>query len=177
MGWDFVSELRPPTVLFSSSSWCMGMESHSGIISSQGKAPYSSIRVLWEFYQQSSSSEAEETWRTNTNFACEVPLFIFLVFSNMLKALRHGTDWFTFPPMEVVLWIFIALKTSSSAGFEPTNLGTNCNHAITRPPRATRWCLKLYWQEISRRSTYPKWVQEMESKIWTCLLYNRMHWA
>jgi hypothetical protein len=70
----------------------MDIENHGGMISSQEKAPYSSIGVLWQFYQQSSGSEAEETWRTNVNFACEVPLFIFLVFSNILKALRHGSD-------------------------------------------------------------------------------------
>jgi hypothetical protein len=52
--------------------------------------------------------------------------------------LRHGTDGITSPPKEVVLRIFITLKNpSSSAGFEPANLGSSGKHATTRPPRAT----------------------------------------
>jgi hypothetical protein len=40
--------------------------------------------------------------------------------------LRHGTDGFTSPQLEVVQRICIALKNpSSSAGFEPANLGSN----------------------------------------------------
>jgi hypothetical protein len=42
------------------------------------------------------------------------------------KILWHEVDDFTFPPKEVVLWIFIALKNPLSlAGFEPTNHGYN----------------------------------------------------
>jgi hypothetical protein len=60
--------------------------------------------------------------------------------------LRHGTDGFTSPPKEVVgsrATDFITLKnpSSSSAGFEPANLGSSSKHATTRPPRAT--CNKL----------------------------------
>jgi hypothetical protein len=51
------------------------------------------------------------------------------------QILRHGTDGFTSPPKEVVIRIFIALKTTSpSMGFEPMNLGANGknnNHYIT----------------------------------------------
>jgi hypothetical protein len=51
---------------------------------------------------------------------------------------RHGTDGFTSVPKEVVLRIFVALKNpSSSAGFEPTSLGSSGKHATTIPPRAT----------------------------------------
>jgi hypothetical protein len=51
--------------------------------------------------------------------------------------LRHGTDGFTSPPKEVVLRIFVTLKNpSSSARFEPANLGSRGKHATTRPPRA-----------------------------------------
>jgi hypothetical protein len=42
--------------------------------------------------------------------------------------MRHGTDGFT-SPKEVMLRIFIALKSlSSSAGFEPANLLPNGKH-------------------------------------------------
>jgi hypothetical protein len=56
--------------------------------------------------------------------------------------LRHGTDGFTSPPKEVVLRIFITFKNpSSSAGFEPANLGSSVASTLTtRPPRATHKC-------------------------------------
>jgi hypothetical protein len=44
--------------------------------------------------------------------------------------LRHGTDGFTSPPKEVVLRIFITLKSPSiSVGIEPANLGSSGEHA------------------------------------------------
>jgi hypothetical protein len=39
--------------------------------------------------------------------------------------LRHGTDAFTSPPK----------NPTTSAGFEPANLGTKGQHAISRPPK------------------------------------------
>jgi hypothetical protein len=45
------------------------------------------------------------------------------------KILWHGADGFTSPPKEIVLQIFIALENpSSSAEFEPKNLGSNGKH-------------------------------------------------
>jgi hypothetical protein len=53
--------------------------------------------------------------------------------------LQHWTDGFTSPPKEGVLRIFFALKNpTSSAGFEPTNLGTKGQHATSRPPKSYR---------------------------------------
>jgi hypothetical protein len=44
--------------------------------------------------------------------------------------LRHGTDGFTSPLKEVVLWIFSTLKNpSTSVGIEPANLGSSGEHA------------------------------------------------
>jgi hypothetical protein len=44
--------------------------------------------------------------------------------------MAHGTDGFTSPRKEVLLQIFITLTNLlSSAGFEPTNLGSSGNHA------------------------------------------------
>ena len=53
-----------------------------------------------------------------------------VTFRDLLHAvsLRHGTDGFTSPPKEGVLRIF-----SASVGFEPANLGTKGQHAISRP--------------------------------------------
>jgi hypothetical protein len=53
--------------------------------------------------------------------------FILVGFFNILQ---HGTNRFTFPLKEVKLQIFNALKNpSSSAGFDPENLGSNGKHA------------------------------------------------
>jgi len=50
--------------------------------------------------------------------------------------LRHGTDGFTSPPKEGVVRIFFALKNpTSSAGFEPANLGTKGQHDTSTPPK------------------------------------------
>jgi hypothetical protein len=44
--------------------------------------------------------------------------------------LRHGTDGFTFPLKEGMLWIFFRPKNpTASAGFERANLGTRGQHA------------------------------------------------
>jgi hypothetical protein len=45
------------------------------------------------------------------------------------KILRHETDGFSSPPKEVVLHIFIALKSpSSSAGSEPAKIESSGKH-------------------------------------------------
>ena len=50
--------------------------------------------------------------------------------------MRHGTNGFTSLPKEGVLSFFFALKNpTASAGFEPANLGTKCQHATSRPPK------------------------------------------
>jgi hypothetical protein len=43
--------------------------------------------------------------------------------------LRHGTDGFTSPPKEGVLRILLYFFPSTSAGFEPANLGSSGKHA------------------------------------------------
>ena len=61
-----------------------------------------------------------------------------LKFRDLLHAanLRHGTDGFTSPPKEGVLRIFFRPKNpTTSAGFEPANLGTKGQHATPRPPK------------------------------------------
>jgi hypothetical protein len=55
--------------------------------------------------------------------------FLFMILLHAVN-LRHGTDGFTSPPMEVVLRIFMALKNlSTSVGIEPANLGSSGEHA------------------------------------------------
>jgi hypothetical protein len=43
--------------------------------------------------------------------------------------LRHGTDNFTSPPKEGMLWIFCPKNQTASAGFEPAISGTRGQHA------------------------------------------------
>jgi hypothetical protein len=84
----------------------------------------------------------------NMNFAYKAYLF-----HARKENLRHGTDGFSSPP-KVVLRIFFILKNqSSSAGFEPANLGSSGKHATTRPRRATIFImhLKYYW---NRKAIY-----------------------
>ena len=51
--------------------------------------------------------------------------------------LRHGPNGFTSLPKEGVLRIFFFApkNPTASAGFEPANLGTKCQHATSRPPK------------------------------------------
>jgi hypothetical protein len=50
------------------------------------------------------------------------------------RNLRHGTDGFTSPPKEGVLRIFSPLKIRRlRPGLNPANLGTNGQHATSRP--------------------------------------------
>jgi hypothetical protein len=64
------------------------------------------------------------------NLAYEIFLYISKCYLTYRKILQHEADWFTSPPKEGVLRIFIALRNlSSSAGYEPANLGSNGKHA------------------------------------------------
>ena len=61
---------------------------------------------------------------------CRLPRYIF---RDLLHAanLRHGTDGEGRRAED-----FVALKNpTASAGFEPANLGTKCQHATSRPPK------------------------------------------
>jgi hypothetical protein len=72
-----------------------------------------------------------EKW--SVNLACD---FDFHVNGRVLlhaANLRHGTDGFTSPPKEGMLWIFRLKNPTASAGFEPAILGTkgqqlNCKY-------------------------------------------------
>jgi hypothetical protein len=64
-----------------------------------------------------------EQWPANPDF--HVNRRVLLHAAN----LRHGTDGFTSPPQEGMLWIFSPEKSDASAGFEPVILGTRGQHA------------------------------------------------
>ena len=82
------------------------------------------------------------------NFALRMPHF-HITFRDLLHAvnLRHGTDGFTSPPKEGVLWIFSPQKNpTASVGFEPANLGTKSQDATSRPPNPLRTFLIMHMQ-------------------------------
>jgi hypothetical protein len=83
-----------------------------------------------------------------------------VTFGDFLHAVKlgRGTDGFTFPAKEGVLWIF------ASAGCEPANLGTKGQHATSRPPKSLAYgftyiygCRPLRWPSQWRATkTYVK---------------------
>ena len=76
------------------------------------------------------------TWARNGRWILPENARLPLTFGDLLHAvnLLHGTDGFTSLPNEGVLRIFFALKNpTASAGFEPANLDTKGQHAISRP--------------------------------------------
>jgi hypothetical protein len=93
--------------------------------------PDSSTWALWRISVKTPSSQAGRNFARN---AYEVfqqsTCFIFReVLQHAAKSQQHGTNGFTSPPNEVVLWMFIALKNpSSNAGFEPENVRSNDKH-------------------------------------------------
>jgi hypothetical protein len=91
--------------------------------------PDSSTRALWQIPAETPSSKAGKTWRKlPINFAGEVSLSHFAGTLICCKIYEMGL-LALLPLNEVKLQIFIALKNpSSSAGFEPANLGFNSRH-------------------------------------------------
>ena len=78
-------------------------------------------------------------------FCLKIPDF-HVTFRDLLHAvnLRHGTNGFTSLLKEGVLRNFFALKNpTTSAGFEPANLGTKGQRASSRPPKPLVYIAKL----------------------------------
>ena len=74
--------------------------------------------------------------RLSGNFAYMASLFSPLGIFYIAANLQHGTDGFTSPPKEGALRIFFALKNpTTSAEFEPANLGTKGQHDTPRQPK------------------------------------------
>ena len=70
-------------------------------------------------------------------FCLKMPDFR-VTFRDLLHAVnpRHGTNGFSSLPKEGVLRIFFAQKNpTASAGFEPSKLGTEDQHAASRPQK------------------------------------------
>jgi hypothetical protein len=129
MGWDYVSELRPPT--------CLLFIPH--VIHEHWEPWWNYIDRgnFWFVLQwpllvlrgESSSSKAKGTGEGNDEFL--LTKYLFYTSQDSLtcrKMLRHVADGFTFALKKGVLREFYrSLKLSSSVGFKPTNLGSNDN--------------------------------------------------
>jgi hypothetical protein len=87
----------------------------------------------------------EKTWREMAVNSVYEVLFSYLKASlTCRKILQHGTYGFTSPPKEVVLRIFIYIKSpSSSSGLNSRTLGPMASAVTTRPPTATGWKHKM----------------------------------
>jgi hypothetical protein len=80
--------------------------------------------------------------------------------------LRHGTDGFTSAPKEGVLRNFFALKNpTTSAGFEPVNLGTKSQHATSRPPKPISTKLQTLNLYFSEQCVYMSRKRSARGKI------------
>jgi hypothetical protein len=124
IGWDYVSELRPPTGILFIRRWYTTMENHGGIMK---KIPDSSTRVIW--YQAGGLGERTE----NLSLRSICGLVASEVFT-CRKILRHGTSGFTSRPKEGVLRICIALKNPSSRPcVNPRTLGPMVSRLTITP--------------------------------------------
>jgi hypothetical protein len=121
VGWNYVSELRPPTGLFFVSQ-VIDEHGESWLESNSWFVRQSSLVI--GYYQRSNlvasrrirRNEWDLALRNNFIRACKW-------FFTYRKILRHGTSGFIFPPKEGVLRIFIVLKNSlPQPGFNPLTL-------------------------------------------------------
>ena len=94
------------------------------------------------------------TWICRLNFA-QRPIFSSLRFFNEPEISDSR------PPRGLMLRIFRSWRSpSTSAGFEPVNLGSQGKHITLRPPRLTCRCLyrslcwKYFWAQIPNPTNY-----------------------
>jgi hypothetical protein len=115
-------------------------------------SPDLSTRALWQFLPaESFSSKTGETWAKKHGWWILPAKYLFHACHVLLHAVNlwHGTDSFTSPPKEVMLWIFIALKRHHpQQGF---NLWTLGPVASTLP--LDHWgCLIIDYILVNRKS-------------------------
>jgi hypothetical protein len=128
-GWDYVSKLRPPTDLSFIPHMLYEFE----------EPRWNDIdgeKLLIRPPERSRRNMAKEMLNLPTKY-----LFHTRRFFNMPQSYDMGPTALL-PLCRNSCYSFLSpLKIpSSSAGFEPANLGSNVNHTTTRPPRATyRW--------------------------------------
>jgi hypothetical protein len=135
MGWDYVSELRPPTgLLFIPRMICEHGERWWWC--QLGINPYSSTRALWQSYQQRHLGQVGGMAEGLREFCLYSIWHTSRDLLTCSKILRHGTSGFTSYLKEGVLHIFISLKNPSPrSGLNPRPMGPVTSTLTTTPPR------------------------------------------
>jgi hypothetical protein len=138
--WDYVSELKPQTGLFSSARWYMSMENHGGIILREKNSLFIHQSYLAVLLAVLSSSKAERTGEGNYEFCRRNYLFItFKCYLTCRRILRYEAYEVIFPPKEGVLKIFSPLKIHRPRrGLDSRTLGPIASTRTTRPLRTTK---------------------------------------
>jgi hypothetical protein len=137
MGWDYISELRPPTgLLFISQVIYEHGEPWWNDCVDRGK-----LLILPPELSGNPTSSHLVTSRKNGRKEWEFgfPKYFYsylqLIFA-FRKILRHGAFGFTSPPKEIVLRTFIALKNPSRRpGLNPWTFGVMASTLTLTPPR------------------------------------------
>jgi hypothetical protein len=116
MGWDYVSELRPPTGLFYPPRLYISMENHGGVMVSTEKTPDLYTRALLKSYQQRHVvANRRNGWRECCICRCEVFLFIpasDIIIINAVKSynmgplpliipIRRKASWRSWSPLQI----------------------------------------------------------------------------
>ena len=106
------------------------------IVRSELGVPNFATRRLHVSPRESTQRRKVELWAKNVREFC-LNVDFHVTFMDLLHAvkLRHGTDGFSSPPKEGVLRIFRPKNPTTSAGYEPANLGTKGQHATSRAPK------------------------------------------
>jgi hypothetical protein len=174
MGWDYSSELRPPTgLLFTPPgdicAWRTMVEWYW-----QRKNLNSSTIALWQSCQHSHTVAKQKELEDWAKEMIHLALQNILVhtckwFLTCRKILGHGTCGFTSDPKKGLLRILIA-----SAGFEPVNLQFNGNHTNHYTTEATSIVHAKYRTDARAEEQKPRSYKR--SIIATWQLVFRITW-
>jgi hypothetical protein len=132
IGWDYVSELRPPTDLLFILRWYVSVESHGGDDAGWVQFLTHPPELCGSRTSRLPGQFGGIDGRWSENFACQYVKYLKGALT-CRKILRHGTSGFTSHPKEGVLRIFIALK-NPSPGLNSRPLGPMASTLTTTPP-------------------------------------------
>jgi hypothetical protein len=140
MGWDYISELRPPTAHPSADMWAW--RAMVAMIMPPGYNSFLAYQSSLAVLPEETSGESRRNGRRSDNSAYQYYLKYLKGSLTCRKILRHGISGFTSSPKEGVLRIFIALKNPSpQSSLNPLPLGPVVSTLTTTPPR--RFCETL----------------------------------
>jgi hypothetical protein len=144
MGWDYVSELRPPTCLLFVSRWYMSMQNRGGMLPTEENSWFVHQSSLATLPADHLVAKQEELSEVNDEFGLR-NIFVhtskwYLAYH---KILRHRANAFTSRLKEGVLRIFIAIINPSPwPNLNQRSLGPVANIPTNTPPRLLLYKLK-----------------------------------